>query len=84
MSIFSKNTKPVEAETKVETEIEPAPVSKPRFELIETCCLCVAANIMIYYDTTTKVMYQARFEGKGHITPLYNADGTLALYDETE
>lgn len=33
----------------------------------------------VYYDTDTKVMYyKSRY---GHITPLYNADGSLRTYD---
>lgn len=33
----------------------------------------------VYYDADTKVMYyKSRY---GHITPLYNADGSLRTYD---
>lgn len=37
----------------------------------------------IYYDTNTKVMYYMITEGNSvcGLTPIYNADGTLKLYD---
>lgn len=80
MGFFSKNTNTTEDEkpTLPTEPIEP----KHRFELIETCKIGIAATIMVYYDTVTKVMYQTRFEGEGHISPIYNPDGTLALYEE--
>ena len=38
-----------------------------------------------YYDKDTKVMYVVYARGnKGGITPLYNEDGTLKLYEEVE
>jgi len=38
-----------------------------------------------YYDKDTKVMYVANDSYySGGITPLYNADGTLRLYEEVD
>ena len=49
------------------------------FEVIEnTCYGCILV------DETTNVMYYYITTNCGGITPLYNADGTLKLYDPTE
>jgi hypothetical protein len=38
-----------------------------------------------YYDKDTKVMYVVYAKGyRGGMTPLYNPDGTLKLYKESE
>lgn len=37
------------------------------------------ATCYVYYDRHTKVMYFSQYEGG--ITPLYNADGTLRLWE---
>lgn len=53
---------------------------------IETCNIVMLervsdghASYTIMYDRYTKVMYVANYQGG--ITPLYNADGTLRLYE---
>lgn len=43
-----------------------------------------AGNYQIVYANDTKVMYFSYCIGQhGGITPLYNADGTLQVYEET-
>jgi len=37
-----------------------------------------------YYDKDTKVMYVMYASYNGGMTPLYNPDGTLKLYEESE
>lgn len=40
----------------------------------------------VYYDTNTKVMYYMITEGNSTcgLTPIYNVDGTLKLYDGSD
>lgn len=41
-------------------------------------------SYVILYDRETKVMYHmsAGFYNNGNLTPLYNADGTLRVWEE--
>lgn len=43
-------------------------------------------NLFYYYDKDTKVMYvvYTGYQEGGGMTPLYNPDGTLKLYEESE
>ncbi len=60
-----------------------------RFKLIGDCDLTTYKedgyhrNIIVYYDTETKVMYQL-VEGHeaGSVSVMYNADGTVMLYND--
>ena len=53
-----------------------------RFKEISYCKIDSSTFIMVYYDTETLVMYQiARGDGGKSMSPLYNSDGTLMLYN---
>ena len=43
--------------------------------------LYVADNHRIFYDTETGVMY-VEYSSHGGITPMYNPDGSLRIYEE--
>lgn len=51
-------------------------VDGANIKIVEVNC-----SSIVCYDIETKVMY---LQGSGGITPMYNADGTLKLYDEEE
>lgn len=49
-------------------------------------CVETATNWKVVYHKDTKVMYAVsnRRYNRGVFTPLYNADGTLQIYEESE
>lgn len=60
-------------------------------EIVSTYCDMVliaderfSGNGAVYYDKNTKVMYYVLRAGESRngITPIYNADGSLKLYDD--
>ena len=54
-----------------------------RFESVYGQDLEQGILVILYYDRVTKVMYQfAGGDGACGLCPLYNADGSLMLYDE--
>lgn len=55
-----------------------------RFEMIYCQDLEQGVRVTLYYDTITKVMYQIAGDEEHccGICPLYNADGTLMLYED--
>lgn len=59
------------------------------FNIQGTNLVCIGTSITfstgyaLYYDKSTKVMYMFVKHGYGAgLTPMYNADGTLKLYEE--
>ena len=53
-----------------------------RFEIIYVQDLEKGRYLTLYYDTVTKVMYQfVGDECGGGLCPVYNADGSLMLYE---
>lgn len=49
------------------------------FDMVD---ICANVNEQIFYDRNTGVMY-FRDTYYGYITPIYNADGTLKIYERT-
>lgn len=49
-------------------------------------CIETTMNWKVVYHKETKVMYAVSFGSYniGTFTPLYNADGTLQIYEESE
>lgn len=56
-----------------------------RLELIDSCNLRGDTIVYIYYDTESMVMYQFVDGYKaGGLSVMYNADGTVMLYQPTK
>ena len=63
-----------------------AKVDKPSEDTRILVFICKQDKMRYYYDKDTKVMYAiyTDFREGGGMTPLYNPDGTLKLYEESE
>ena len=63
-----------------------AKVDKPDEDTKILVFICRHDKIRYYYDKDTKVMYviYTDYREGGGMTPLYNPDGTLKLYEESE
>ena len=55
----------------------------PTLVLIKECWTDTFRYQRVYYDADTRVMYVfIKSDNGGGLSPLYNADGTLRIYDE--
>ena len=62
-----------------------AKVDKPSEDTKILVFICRQDKMLYYYDKDTKVMYVVyAADNMGGMTPLYNPDGTLKLYEESE
>lgn len=63
-----------------------AKVDKPSEDKNVLVFICRQDGMRYYYDKDTKVMYvvYTGYQEGGGMTPLYNPDGTLKLYEESE
>lgn len=53
-----------------------------QFVVVEKQRSDIDNGLYIVYDTDTKVMYYMWYEGyKGGMSPIYNADGSIKVYD---
>lgn len=56
-----------------------------RFVKVGSQSLDANHSVTIFYDSETKVMYVFYKSGySGGLSPLYNADGTLMIYEESD
>jgi hypothetical protein len=63
-----------------------AKADKPSEDTNILVFICRQDKMYYYYDKDTKVMYAVYtgYQEGGGMTPLYNPDGTLKLYEESE